>query len=129
MAGLLLGAMEGGTGSEIYGMSIVAIHRTFNCVRGRIFSARGWNSQEISREIMEILVSIIKGEIKVNKHNSIIESVVVYYSFRYDAEKQKLICNKLGIVYPVKDGILYLDPQEGRLTTAHRHQTLEQIIN
>ena len=61
-------------------------------------------------------VSIIKGEIKVSKHNR----VCVFFqcfcrSFRYDAEKQELICDKLGVAYPVKDGIPYLDPQEGRL--------------
>ena len=57
--------------------------------------------------------AIIKGEIKVSKHNRV--CVVFYYSFRYDAENQELICDKLGVVYPVKDGIPYLDPQEGIL--------------
>jgi len=34
---------------------------------------------------------------------------------RYDAEKQELVCDDIGVAYPIVDGIPNLNPHDGRL--------------
>lgn len=51
-------------------------------------------------------------EIKLNKTDSI---NFIFIFNRYDKEKNELVCEESGIVYPIVDGIPNLVPQDARI--------------
>lgn len=40
---------------------------------------------------------------------------VIFLSWRFDATTNELVCDKIGVAYPVKNGIPFLTPEDGRL--------------
>lgn len=51
-------------------------------------------------------------EIKLNKTDNI-NFIIIFY--RYDKEKNELVCEESGIAYPIVDGIPNLVPQDARI--------------
>ena len=47
----------------------------------------------------------------------------MYNNYRYDENNNELINDRLGVAYPVKDGIPHLAPEDGRLLQTGKNQS------